>query len=229
MPSLAKLVAPLAILAASAAGLPARNTAAAAAVARTAEVVVTARDTPACPSDPNSRVRVWADEIYSLFPLAPDHKSAATQDLNVQYHNETRQAIKQVAVFRGFPSVATGCAFGWQQEAPTDGVIVTGGDGYLAARQLAGGFPASTGVASDGGVSLNDVAPFDSLGAASEFHPDFTNWDQSTAAQNHTSGPGVIECADAIALVFEKATTKTGHVYLKKTANAGIFIDYTCA
>ncbi|KAI1769831.1 hypothetical protein F4818DRAFT_446816 [Hypoxylon cercidicola] len=211
MPSLAKLVASLAILAASATGLPA-------AAAR--------RDTPACPSSPNSRVRVWADEIYSLFPLAPGRKSAAARDLNVQYHNETRQAIKQMAVFRGFPAAAAGCAFGWQQEAPTadGGVVVTGGDGYLAARQL-GGVPSAEG----GGVSLDDVAPFDTLGAAREFHPDFTNWDQATAAQNHTSGPGVIRCQDTIALIIEKATTNTGHVYLKKTENAGIFIDYTCA
>ncbi|KAI1768502.1 hypothetical protein GGR53DRAFT_411246 [Hypoxylon sp. FL1150] len=219
MPSFAKLVAPLAVLLASAAALP------------TANMATTVRDTPAaCPPDATSRIRVWADEIYSLFPNQPDHKASATQDLNIQYHNETRQAIKQMAVFRGFPSAATGCAFGWQQEAPTDGVIVTGGDGYVAARQLSG-IPAGA-VATDaggGGVSLNDVAPFDSLGVAREFHPDFTNWDQATDAQNHTSGPGAIECADTIALFFEKATTKTGHVYLKKTENAGIFIDYTCA
>ncbi|XXH01423.1 hypothetical protein Hte_007783 [Hypoxylon texense] len=227
MHSFAKLITPLAILAASAAGLPTAGSTSEAAVEAVA-VAVAARDTPACPSDPNARVRVWADEIYSLFPLAPDHKAAATPDFNVQYHNETRQAIRQAAVFRGLPSAARGCAFGWQQEAPTDGVLVTGGDGYLVGRQLADGFPPSAGAVGEG-VSLNDVAPFDTLGAAREFHPDFTNWDQSATAQNHTSGPGVIQCADTIALVFEKATTKTGHVYLKKTANAGIFIDYTCA
>lgn len=219
MPSFAKLIAPLAVLAASAAALPTINT--------NTNVAVAPRDTPACPPNNTSRIRVWADEIYSLYPLQPDFKSSATQDLNIQYHNETRQAIKQMAVFRGFPTAATGCAFGWQQEAPTDGIIVTGGDGYLAGRQLSG---LPTGEISAGqGVSLNDVTPFDSLGAAREFHPDLTNWDQASDAQNHTSGPGVIQCADTIALFFEKATTKTGHVYLKKTANAGIFIDYTCA
>ncbi|KAI0165213.1 hypothetical protein GGR52DRAFT_100164 [Hypoxylon sp. FL1284] len=226
MPSLATLVAPLAVFLASAstvAALPATGARAVAVAARntTSPAAIT------CPDDPNTRVRVWADELYSLFPNAATLRSPPTRDFQVQYHNETRQAIRQAAVFRGLPAGARGCAFGWEQEDPTaadGGVLVTGGDGYLVGRQLSG-FPPTAQT----GVSLDDVAPLDTLGAAAEFHPDFTNWDQATTGQNHTSGPGPIDCAETVALLFQKANNNTGHVYLKRSERGGVFIDFTCA
>ncbi|KAI1397960.1 hypothetical protein F4819DRAFT_470215 [Hypoxylon fuscum] len=215
MPSFAKIFTPLSCLAALAVAIP-TNT------ART-----TTEDTPVCP-EPSTTARIWASDLYTLYPSSsiypgkPDLASPSVQDLHIQYNNVTGLTIKQAAVFGKFPAQAKGCAFGWEQEDATDGILVAGGDGLLASRQLTG-FPDTSN-----GVSASAVQPFDTAGSDKEFHADFTAWDREIRGTNHSSGPGKIDCSENIYLIIEKQAPTTGNVFLKKTQNAGIFIDYTC-
>ncbi|KAI2635730.1 hypothetical protein GGS26DRAFT_510518 [Hypomontagnella submonticulosa] len=176
---------------------------------------------PSCPGA-NTTARVYASALYTLFPDEPQEASQPVSDFHVQYNNQTGLNIQQAVVFGKFPKEATGCAFGWAQDDAVNGVLVAGGDGLLTGRQLTG-FPNVTQ-----GVSAAAVKPFDTVGSEREFHPDFTSWDREINATYHTSGPGKITCSEDIYLIFEKAPTTNGNVFLKKTEGAGLFIEYMC-
>ncbi|OTB01991.1 hypothetical protein M426DRAFT_25151 [Hypoxylon sp. CI-4A] len=176
---------------------------------------------PSCPA-PNKTARVYTSELYTLFPDEPDLVAQPVPDFHVQYDNTTKLTIRQAAAFRGLPQEATGCSFGWAQDDATEGVLVTGGSGLLTGRQLEG-FPADAATL---GVSFSAVAPFDA--AEKSFESDFTSWDREVKGTYHISGPGVISCAEDIYLILEKPRTTTGNVFLKKTKNAGLFIEYRC-
>ncbi|KAI0895218.1 hypothetical protein F4806DRAFT_92739 [Annulohypoxylon nitens] len=207
MPSLAKLITPLAALLALAKALPTRP-------------ALAVRNTT-CTGTGNT-TRVYASELYTLFPQEPDLASPAGQDFHVQYNNQTNLTITQAAHFSQLPSGATGCAFGWSQDDASVGVLVAGGDGLLLGRQLSG-FP---DVAQ--GVSFAAVSPFDTAGSDKSFQTEFTGWDREVKGTYHSSGPGKITCTEDVYLIIEKPQTTNGNVFLKRTEGAGIFIDYTC-
>ncbi|KAI0886493.1 uncharacterized protein GGS22DRAFT_157986 [Annulohypoxylon maeteangense] len=208
MPSLTTLLTPLTALLALAKALP------------TKPASIAVRNTTC--TGTGSTTRVYASELYTLFPTDPDLSSPAVQDFHVQYNNQTNLTISQAAHFSGLPSGATGCAFGWSQDDASVGVLVAGGDGLLAGRQLSG-FPDTTE-----GVSAAAVAPFDTAGADGEFHTEFTGWDREVKGTYHSSGPGKITCAEDVFVIIEKPRTTNGNVFLKRTAGAGLFIDYIC-
>ncbi|KAI1139220.1 hypothetical protein F5Y05DRAFT_341965 [Hypoxylon sp. FL0543] len=180
-------------------------------------------DTPACP-EPNKTARVYASELYNLFPGQPDFASPPVSDFHVQYNNQTGLAIQQAAVFSGLPQQATGCYFGWAQDDAYTGVLVVGGNGLLTGRQLAGFPSAATG----GGVSAAAVKPFDTASPDRAFEADFTSWDREIKGTYHISGPGKISCAENVYLLLEKPQTTSGNVFLKRSQNAGIFLEYRC-
>ncbi|KAI1385760.1 uncharacterized protein F4822DRAFT_432612 [Hypoxylon trugodes] len=207
MPSFGKIITSLASVATLATALPAKT-------------VMPADSTPFCP-EVNKTVRIYASALYTLFPNSPDLVTPPVTDFHVQYHNETRLNIKQAAAFGKFPKEATGCAFGWAQDDADKGVLVAGGDGLLTARQLSG-FPENA----TAGVSAAAVGPFDTAGSEWEFHTEFTGWDREVKGTYHSSGPGKINCTDNIYIILEKASTTNGNIFLKRSENAGLFIEY---
>ncbi|KAI2467341.1 hypothetical protein F4781DRAFT_313451 [Annulohypoxylon bovei var. microspora] len=209
MPSFAKLITPLAALLALAKALP---TSPALAVRNTT-----------C-TGTGSAVRLYASELYSLFPGEPELAQPAVADFHVQYNNQTNLAIQQAVHFGKLPSGATGCAFGWSQDDASVGVLVAGGDGLLTGRQLSG-FPDA---AAAQGVSSAAVEPFDTAAPSEAFQTEFTGWDREVKGTYHSSGPGKITCAEDVFLIIEKPRTTNGNVFLKKTAGAGLFIEYRC-
>ncbi|KAI1413449.1 hypothetical protein F5Y13DRAFT_161290 [Hypoxylon sp. FL1857] len=182
---------------------------------------VAVRDTPSCP-EPNKTARVYANELYNLFPGQPDLASPAVADFHVQYNNQTGLVIQQAAVFSKLPKEATGCYFGWAQDDAYTGVLVAGGDGLLTGRQLAG-FPNVTE-----GVSSAAVKPFDTATPDKAFETEFTSWDREIKGTYHISSPGKISCAEDVYLILEKPQTTNGNVFLKRGQEAGIFLEYRC-
>lgn len=180
------------------------------------------RDTPSCP-EPNTTARVYASELYTLFPGEPDLASPAVADFHVQYNNVTGLTIQQAAVFRQLPAEATGCYFGWAQDDAYTGILVAGGDGLLTGRQLSG-FPDTT----EGGVSAAAVQPFDTADPDLAFEAEFTSWDREIKGTYHVSGPGKITCAEEVYLILEKPQTTNGNVFLKRSEAAGLFLEYRC-
>ncbi|KAL7619566.1 hypothetical protein AAE478_010107 [Parahypoxylon ruwenzoriense] len=217
MPSFAKLMIPVSYLLGLALSLPAGSSAAAAVTTRH---LLPRQNGTSCPA--GSSARVFARELYTLWPNEPDAAYPATADLHVQYHNDTQIRIMQAAVFGPFPPQAQGCAFGWAQDDARRGVLVAGGSGLLTIRQLAG-FPASGQP-----VSWANVAPFNTSTHAA--HPDFTAWDRELHGTTHSSGPGSVECggSEYVYVLIEKEGPTTGNVFLKKTEDAGVFVDYRC-
>ncbi|KAI1204075.1 uncharacterized protein F4807DRAFT_389517 [Annulohypoxylon truncatum] len=218
MPSLTNLITPLAafLLASATTALPTTTPVSPA-------PAIAVRST-SCTGSGNT-TQLYASDLYPLFPGDPDLAKPATEDFHVQYNNQTGLAISQAAHFGGLPSGATGCAFGWSQDDASVGVLVAGGDGLLAGRQLSG-FPSDATAAR--GVSSAAVAPFDTASPEDAFQTEFTGWDREAKGTYHTSGPGKITCAEDVYLIIEKPKTTNGNVFLKKTEGAGIFIEYMC-
>ncbi|KAI0832190.1 hypothetical protein F5Y06DRAFT_281255 [Hypoxylon sp. FL0890] len=179
--------------------------------------------TPSCP-EANETARIYASELYNLFPGQPDLASPPVADFHVQYNNQTGLVIQQAAVFSKLPKEATGCYFGWAQDDAWTGILVAGGSGLLTGRQLAG-FPNATG---NRGVSAAAVKPFDTASPDKAFEADFTSWDREIKGTYHISGPDKISCAEEVYLIIEKPQTTNGNVFLKRTQNAGIFLEYRC-
>ncbi|KAI1456292.1 hypothetical protein F4805DRAFT_233978 [Annulohypoxylon moriforme] len=209
MPSFAKLITPVTALLALTNALP------------TNPATLAVRNTT-CTGTGNT-TRIYASELYTLFPREPDLASPAVQDFHVQYNNQTNLTISQAAHFSQLPSGASGCAFGWSQDDASIGVLVAGGDGLLTGRQLSG-FPDDAAQ----GVSSAAVAAFDTAGADDSFQTEFTGWDREEKGTYHTSGPGKITCAEDVFVIIEKPETTNGNVYLKRTEGAGVFIEFTC-
>ncbi|KAI1102134.1 hypothetical protein F4804DRAFT_313969 [Jackrogersella minutella] len=208
MPSFAKIITPLVSLLAAAKALPTSPANA-----------ITVRSE--CP-EKGKTARVYASSLYTLFPGEPQLASPSVDDFHVQYNNQTNLTIQTAAVFNQLPSAAIGCAFGWSQDDASVGILVAGGDGLLAGRQLSG-FP---DVAA--GVSSAAVEPFDTASPDKAFETEFTGWDREVKGTYHTSGPGKITCSQDIFLIIEKPRTTSGNVFLKKTEGAGLFVQYQC-
>ncbi|KAI5863914.1 hypothetical protein GGS23DRAFT_520155 [Durotheca rogersii] len=205
--------------------------------------------TPASVTCPASgRGKEYARALYRLLPGSPDVALPPTLDLHVQYHNYTGLTIQQAVVFGPFPAGARNCAFGWAQEDVDRGaVFVAAGSGLLTVHQLSGfpiGAPLSVAEAEAGGeeeeaqaaaaasgVSYAAVQPFVE-NARLATHPDFTSWDREANGTTHTSGPGSIECSGAagehVYVLIQLEPPTTGNVYLERSGEAGIFVEYNC-
>ncbi|KAI4859245.1 hypothetical protein F4820DRAFT_440382 [Hypoxylon rubiginosum] len=171
----------------------------------------------ACPTGTGS-VKLWQPTMYNLYPSEPDRAEASVSRLEVG----TAPALEQVAVFRGIPASAKSCTLGWSQADASERVFVVEKNGLLSTVPLTG-FPAD-----DTKVSAASVAAYEPKDdSAEDSTMDFTFWDQTEKATNHTGSP--VACAENIYIkVALNPVNGDGHLYMYQDGKNGITLSYTC-
>ncbi|KAI1073935.1 hypothetical protein F5B20DRAFT_565248 [Whalleya microplaca] len=174
--------------------------------------------TAACPTG-TAKAKVNKPTMYNLYPDQPDLSEPSVSRLEIRVGKDVTP-LNQVAVFKGIPEGAKHCTMGWSQADSAHRNFSTTGSGLVTLNQLTG-FPA------DGApVSSSSVAKFEDP-AAPKTSPEFTRWDESAEASDHTNGQ--VDCSTEMYFKISPGEgNNEGYVYLDQDDNNGLWVQYTC-
>ncbi|KAI1397526.1 hypothetical protein F4819DRAFT_503287 [Hypoxylon fuscum] len=191
-----------------------------------AAAITSATSAPAIPSATSvpaaacSAGVVRKPTMYNLHPAQAELAQPSVSYLETQLHGSD-PALAQAAVFSGIPATAKTCTLSWAQADAAARTFTVEKSGLISVLPLTG-FPAAGAP-----VSSASVAAFEPADAEVALTPDFTFWDQTKTATNHTAGP--VPCAENIYLkVSQNPVNGDGHVYLQQDEKNGFYISYTC-
>ncbi|KAH7040840.1 uncharacterized protein B0I36DRAFT_379727 [Microdochium trichocladiopsis] len=173
--------------------------------------------------------RVTAPVTYNIYPDTPDKSEPSTSYIDIQNLSD-REEREQVVVFKGIPADAKVCTLGWIQAVTAEREFTVEENGSTKVKAFYE-FPSPPDCGTDEEeevtVNYGVIEPLSSASTALELSPDFTFWNDTPSAVNHTAG--TVPCAEAIYLhVRINSINGLGDVLFKQDDKNGFVMGYNC-